>query len=438
MKEFKRNLVVLLSVLMVLSSFSGCSKETVGNASSTNEEDAAVSEENTGEADKTATIEFWLDKMSDQTIGDKLAEAWKEDAGVEVKIVNYPDVAAYQTSLQQSIDDPSAPGLFTWWSGPQLETLAKNDKLVDLTQEWDSYIENGVAADIKEAFTIDGKAYAAPYSILYNTVIFNKEVFEEAGIRETPKTFDEFLDVCEKIKQIGVTPIGLKNDSWASFIWFQQFVAAYDAQLYMDICDGTKKYTDDDVKKVMEIWRDMFDKGYFAKPVLYSDMYKDFATGKTAMILEASPTSNVLEDEYGMAPGETLGAFVVPSMNNEKSVIFFEASPICIPVASEGKEAALEALRGFYKKDTQTVMVNELGIANTSEVVVDNVTIQEILDMSADAENYQLILRYYENTPEEIRNYALDELSRFMYSGADVEEVLNNIQRKADSFWSAQ
>ena len=48
-----------------------------------------------------------------------------------------------------------------------------------------------------------------------------------------------------------------------------------------------------------------------------------------------------------------------------------------------------------------------------------------------------MYLRYYENTPEDIRNYALDELSRFMYSGADIDEVLGNIQKKADEVWSS-
>ncbi|WFR57902.1 hypothetical protein QA584_02130 [Anaerocolumna sp. AGMB13025] len=77
-------------------------------------------------------------------------------------------------------------------------------------------------------------------------------------------------------------------------------------------------------------------------------------------------------------------------------------------------------------------MLNENGIANTSTVTVSNMTIQNILKMTADSDNYQLYLRYYENTPEDIRNYALDELSRFMYSGADIDEVLGNIQKKAD------
>jgi multiple sugar transport system substrate-binding protein len=82
-------------------------------------------------------------------------------------------------------------------------------------------------------------------------------------------------------------------------------------------------------------------------------------------------------------------------------------------------------------------MLDEQGIANTSSVEVENKTIVNILAMTADGANYQLLLRYYENTPEEIRNYAIDELTRFMYSGADIDEILNNIQKKADKVWAS-
>jgi multiple sugar transport system substrate-binding protein len=426
-----KKLAVGLLCAMMLGTMASCSQ----GSNTTPPENSQTASEDGGKT--SGTVEFWLDKMADQEIIDKVSTAWKKDSGIDLKIIAYPDAASFQTAMQQSIDDPKAPGLFTWWSGSQLETLAKNDKLVDLTSEWDDYIKEGVSPDIMEAFTVDGKVYAAPYSILYNTVLYNKTVFDKAGVTETPKTFDEFLSVLEKIKQSGVTPIGLKNDSWASFIWFQQLVAAYDPQLYVDLCSGTKPYNDPDVKKVMEIWKDMFDKGYFAKPVLPNDMFKSFAKGEVGMMLEPNTEATSMLIQYGMEPGVDIDTLAVPSMKGGKSTIFFEASPIAIPKATKDIDTAKAALRGFYKQETQKVMLDEQGIANTSSVEVENKTIVNILAMTADGENYQLLLRYYENTPEEIRNYAIDELTRFMYSGADIDEILNNIQKKADKVWAS-
>ena len=47
------------------------------------------------------------------------------------------------------------------------------------------------------------------------------------------------------------------------------------------------------------------------------------------------------------------------------------------------------------------------------------------------------MLRYYENTPEDIRNVALDELMRFELGNGTIEDVLATIQAKADEYWAS-
>ncbi len=426
----KKRIALSAALLAFVMGITACSGEKAP-VQSGDEGTEVSANENSGAA-SGGKINFWLDKLGESEKIQAITDVWSANSDVEVAIQNYPDTAAYQTAMQQAIDSPEGPGMFTWWSGSQLETLAKNGKIEDLTAEWDSYIANGVSADIKDAFTIDGKAYAAPYSVLYNVILYNKEAFTKAGITEEPKTFDEFLSACEKLKAAGITPIGLKNDSWASFIWFQQMLGSYDPQLYIDVCSGAKKYTDPDVVKVMEIWKDMFDKGYFAKPIGYMDNYKSLAQGTSAMILEPSTTVTDLVQNFGLVSGETIDVMSLPSMSGKKSVIYFEASPICVSTASKEKDNAKTALSDFFKKDTQNELLTQTGIANTSQVELNDPSIGKTVQMAADSANYQLILRYYENTPEDLRNYALDELSRFMYSGAPIDEVLGNIQKIAD------
>ena len=47
-----------------------------------------------------------------------------------------------------------------------------------------------------------------------------------------------------------------------------------------------------------------------------------------------------------------------------------------------------------------------------------------------------MILRFYENTPEDIRNVVLDELMRFELGNGTVEEVLNTMEKKAQEYWA--
>ena len=446
MKDKKRMLALLLAASMAATAMAGCgggddsssgeaSSESEGTESGgTESAEAEGSEESSGNSGG-GTVEFWNDKLAntEQAQLDSIIGSIQEATGYTLEMVPYPDTASYQTAMQQTIRESEAPGLFTWWSGSQLETLVENGLVADLTDLWNETIfDAGVSQGVADAFTFDGKIYAAPWSVLYNTVLYNKTVFEEYGLEE-PQTFDEFLDVCETLKSNGVTPIALKSDSWGGFIWIQQMLAAKDIELYNGICDGSIPYNDSRVLEVMQIWEDMLQKGYFSTPMDYStDVRKSVAQGTVAMMLEPHVELTGMTRDYGMEEGKDIDSFVVPTMDGSKKTIFFEAAPLCVAESSASKEDALNVLEGWFTEDVQNTFQTELGYTNTSKVKVETPTAQEILDETADSENYQLVLRYYENTPDELRDFALDELMKFQLMNSSAEDTLNAIQEKAD------
>lgn len=385
-------------------------------------------------------VEFWNDKLAntEQSDIDELMGTISSVSGEDVTCVAYPDTASYQTALQQSIGTGDAPELFTWWSGPQLKTLAESGKLEDLTDIWDQYVvPNGVADSVKDSLSFDGKVYAVPYSLIYNMIIYNKDAFDQYKI-EVPTTFDEFVEACATLKENGVTPIALKNDSWAGFIWFQAMLASYDPELYQGVCDGTIAYTDPKVVEVMNKWQDMIDKGYFSDPMQITDMDKSLATGTVAMELEPNYECVSLTNDYGLVPDEDMGTFVLPSMNGDKKVIFYEIAPLCVAANADNKEAAKKVLSRWYEKEFQTVFTNVTGFLCTSQVKSDNACSNQMVAYTQDSDNYQMMLRYYENTDDSVRDVALDELMKFETKAATAEEILPVIQQKADEVFGAQ
>lgn len=441
----KKTAALLLSGAMLAGAMAGCG----GNSSSQSAAEGSAAEAMASESSGVAkdqpepaetgaaggTVEMWNDKFAnmDQTQLDNIWQAVETASGYGIEMVAYPDTASYQTAMQQTIREKEAPGLFTWWSGSQLETLVANGLLEDLTPVWEEYIFNaGVTQDVADAFSVDGKIYAAPWAVLYTNIIYNKTIFDQYSLEE-PQTFDEFLELCEVLKSNGVTPIALKSDSWAGFIWFQQLLAAKDVELYRGICDGSIPYTDERIAEVMETWGDMLEKGYFSVPMDYTtDVVNSLANGETAMMLEPNSEFTRMKNDFGMEEGTDLDTFVVPSMDGGKGTIFFEVSPLCVPAASDEKEDALNVLQSWYSEDVQNAFYHETGYANTSTVKIDTPAVKEIIDNTANTEKYQLVLRYYESTPEELRDFALDELMKFQLMNSDAETTLSTIQQKAD------
>ena len=376
------------------------------------------------------SVEFWNDKLNEDEKGFAWINTWSSASGLEIVNTNYPDTASYQTALTQSIDVASAaPDIFTWWSGSQLEALATSGKVLPLDDVWESIVAAGVAPSIADAFTFEGHAYAVPYSVLYNTCLYNTEAFEKAGIDAVPATFDEFLADCDKLLAAGITPISLKNDSWASFIWFEALVAAYDPELYNGVCDGSIAYTDERMVEVLTIWQDMIEKGYFATPAGYDDHTRRFATGECAICIEPQMHATKVLDDYGVS---AISAFVLPSMKDDKNVVFMEAAPMCVPTVCEDTEAAKAALVAYYSNEMQTVTASTDGIILIGGVECDNATVKTIADLPLDTEANTVILRFYENTPSDLRDVVLNEMARFMDRQADVQTTLEACQAKAD------
>ncbi|ASA19957.1 ABC transporter substrate-binding protein [Paenibacillus donghaensis] len=64
----------------------------------------------------------------------------------------------------------------------------------------------GQLAEMEQQYTgleeraVDGVAYGIPITINYTGVIYNKKVFQDAGITEVPKTIDQFMTALQSIK----------------------------------------------------------------------------------------------------------------------------------------------------------------------------------------------------------------------------------------------
>jgi len=178
----------------------------------------------------------------------------------------------------------------------------------------EDYIE-GVA----NYYNIDGKFNSMPWNSSNPILYYNKDMFREAGLdpEAPPETFEEMLDACDKIVSSGTA----KNCiSWPLHSWlFEEWMASQGAEL-ADNGNGrddraTEVYlTGDAAKTIVNWWKEMNDKGYYA----YSGKLEDwdgadaiFVSGQAAM--EITSTSDVVQRQNDAAEnGFELGTGYLP------------------------------------------------------------------------------------------------------------------------------
>lgn len=72
----------------------------------------------------------------------------------------------------------------------------------------------------------DGNYYALTYGGGVMSIVYSKEIFKEAGVKNLPRTTDELTAVCDKIYRAGYTPLAhfTRGGYWdfISEVWFSQ------------------------------------------------------------------------------------------------------------------------------------------------------------------------------------------------------------------------
>ena len=176
------------------------------------------------------------------------------------------------------------------------------------------------------AVTYDGQLVAATNSVSILGTYYNKQIFEEAGISEVPGTWDEFLEDCQKIKDLGYTPIVMGDkDQYVLQFGLYQIAAneiypnneTYDEQLRT----GETSFTDEGTwDTVLSMYNELYENKYIdaSQSLGYgaSQAITDFIDGKAAMTFDGSFNASGLLAE-GEAGDFERGYFPIPAKNGD-------------------------------------------------------------------------------------------------------------------------
>jgi multiple sugar transport system substrate-binding protein len=389
-------------------------------------------------------IDFYHDKANWQDAFTQVLSKAKDAEGVEVTPTPYADTSTYQAAVRAALRTPSAPGIFTWWSGYRMKDLVDAGLVADVSDLWKKYTDAGLySPSLASAYTFDGKIYGIPDLVAYWVVFYNKKTFEKAGV-EVPKTWADLEAVAAKLKEGGVTPFGATIEGrWPSFIWFQEILVRSNPDFYAKLMSGEAKYTDPEVTKAFETWKGWIDKGYFTDPSIAfgtagtNAMAGEFAKGNLAMILVGTWYASTLT-EAGVSAGD-IGAFIMPNENEGAgNSVIFETGPLLIAEASSQKDDAMKVADFWMSAEAQQTWVDAQDFPPINkDVKAKSPLISDLVKQINDG-GYNQINRFWEATPPEIAEAAVDELGNFMVHPDTYPEVQKNLQALAEKVWATK
>lgn len=127
--------------------------------------------------------------------------------------------------LQTAINAGDSPDIYMARGGGKLADIVDAGQVKDLTDVIDPEVMEAYGDAVFQAFTIDGRIYSIPNSILPGGIFYSQDLFDEAGIEGTPSTMEELIEAADALKAAGFEPIALGGqDAWPAAHWYYFFV----------------------------------------------------------------------------------------------------------------------------------------------------------------------------------------------------------------------
>jgi len=319
----KRTITAMAAVLAALMVLGGCAKKT-------------------GDEIKLVHWTMWNEAEPQGQVISQAAESFTKETGIKVEVnFNGRDI---RKTLQPALDAGEVIDIFDEdidrvngaWGSYLLPLDSYITKTYPTTggKPYNEVINQALLILVKERG--GGSVKTIPFQPFIFLTMYNKDLFDKAGITVLPKNWPEMLDACAKLKAIGVAGITVDDAYMAALFGYCMVrLAGYNATRAMA---DNNDFSNPAVLEFGRIWENMARNGYIhpnaAGNVWPSGQIQDFATGKAAMYLNGSWLPNEIK---GNAPNMRWGSFAWPAMGNGDGIYANNYSAQCFGVNKNSK-----------------------------------------------------------------------------------------------------
>jgi raffinose/stachyose/melibiose transport system substrate-binding protein len=328
--------------------FTGCA---TGGGSSSATDGKAVWGDPTASLEGV-TLTFGGGAVSDPGLT-QVMDAFEEATGVTFERVAYPD--PYEQSLLTKVAVGDMPDLAAWQpTTSQLTTLQPSKNLLSIDDApWLDELDPAVK-DVT-GFVGDTRYAALVTSPSVMGVYYNKGLFEQYGITETPANWEAFIAAAQSIKDQGGVPFyEAGGDMWPTQ-WWPQVQLAEEAEdgLWDRVNTAEEQFTDPTILGALTEYESLIDDGLFNADIKTGTVVEQsnailngdaaMAVQVNALLLQMQSVSDTatIDANVGWFPISQDGNIATSIPDNKNGVVAFHSG-------DAEKEAAAAQFLNFW------------------------------------------------------------------------------------------
>lgn len=294
----------------------------------------------------------------------KLIAAFEaENTGVKIRWVDVP-WSDMQSKVLTAVSAKTAPDVVNL--NPDFASvLASRNAWLDLDGRISQKQRQAYLPNIWKASTLNGKSFGIPWYLATQITIYNRDLFQQAGISKPPATYAELAQVAKQVKE--------KTGKYAIFITFvpEDSAEVLESLVQMGVklvdSQGKAAFNSPEGKAAFQYWVDLYKQGFLPKEVLTQGHRRGielYQAGETALLVSGAQFLNTIANNAPAIAKVSATAPQITGITGKKSVAVMN---LVIPRNSDRPDAALKFAL-FVTNDE-----NQLAFAKAANVLPSTV-----------------------------------------------------------------
>ncbi len=318
----------------------------------------------------------------------KLADKFQEaNPGVVVQVEEEPEGGAFEALIAAG----NQPDIIVASFGPQVGRLSAQESVVPL-EDFPGAAELFTALEPATVEELYGHNYYVPIGADVTLMIYNKELFEEAGLdpESPPATWDEFLAAAEAINNLPDREGGVKTQgtvfwnealAWGGWYWNMLqpiYLNANQGECQLLNRLGTDIVFDGDECELDRFFEFTAAAQKFAPPTMERNffsrsigMWPQYGYSWEPNLREALNEPMVIGEDVGVAP------VPVPEAGQQSFTTYGGRALMILKTSPEREERAWSFIQFLMEEENNLQFIQELGYLPTLTSLKDNPYFQE-------------------------------------------------------------
>ncbi|HEY4390631.1 MAG TPA: extracellular solute-binding protein [Paenibacillus sp.] len=320
--------------------------------------------------------------------------------------------------------------VFDTWSSSLFQEFRTLNRNVYLDLTGSAFLEQFLPNSLLPV-TIGGKVYGVPEVMHSDGLLYNKTMFQRLGL-QVPQTWDEFIVVCETLKQEGIIPIAMDVE-WSTSQFFWGSIMSNngaDTEWTKKLENGEIQIFDPIFVDAIQKHKEIIDKGFV--PPAWTNMKHEqskdlIGQGKAAMIITGTwdfPSIMERNSDY------EIDFMIVPGY--EKTVPNINVGTYrVINAKTEYPEEAKQFVAFMNGKVNQEKLAEgALAVPSVVGASVENPVVQKI----AAAVTREDAAIYWPHTvsTESLQVKIIESVNKYLSDSQSLEATLEQIQQAID------